>query len=114
MDVLQVVLLIVFAAAIGEGINEFFFLPWLDPLKDPEGNKGKWRETIRVQLMRLWSGAVGIFIALGLNVCVFSLLGAEFNPPVAGKILTGLLIGRGSNWVHELLNQFVANVKEYK
>jgi len=109
MDTPKVVLIIVFAAAVGEGINEFFFLPWFDLLKTSEEDKSKnrWREIVRVQVMRLWSGLIGILIALGLNICVFSLLGAEFRPLVAGTILTGLLIGRGSNWVHELLKKFV-------
>jgi len=119
VDVLAIVLLIVFAAAVGEGINEFFILPWFDFLKEDEpeketpeeGKKRLWRETVRVQLMRLWSGIVGVLIVLGLDVCVFSLLGAEFRPAVAGRILTGLLVGRGSNWVHDLLKKFVDSVK---
>lgn len=119
MEVLAIVLLIVFAAAVGEGINEFFVLPWFDFLKldEPEEETSEerkrrlWRETVRVQLMRLWSGAVGVFIILGLGVCVFSLLGAQFEPPIVGRILTGLLVGRGSNWIHELLKKFVNSVK---
>lgn len=120
MDVLQIVLLIVFAAAVGEGINEFFFLPWFDGFKQPEKpdeseeerKKRLWRETVRVQLMRLWSGFVGIFIAWELSLLVFSLLGAHLRHPLVENILTGLLIGRGSNWIHELLKKFVNSVKD--
>lgn len=105
MDILQQTLLIVFAAAVGEGINEFFFLPWFDGLKD------KLNETVRVQIMRLWSGAVGVGIAWELGLSIFALLGATLRHPTMGYVLTGLLIGRGSNWVHELLKRFVAETQ---
>lgn len=105
MDIATKVVLIVFAAATGEGVNEFFFLPWLDGLKD------KINETVRVQAMRLWSGLVGVGIAWELNLDVFALLGGELRHPLAGNILTGLLIGRGSNWVHELLKRFITETQ---
>jgi len=95
------VILIVLAAAVGEGVNEFFFLPWLD------GAKGKWHETVRVQVCRLWSGAVGVAIAWELQLDVFSLLDARPRHAMFGFALTGLLIGRGANWVHDLIKRFV-------
>ena len=103
MDTVKLIAVIVFAAATGEGINEFFFLPWLDGLKD------KWNETVVVQIMRLWSGLVGVGIAWELNLNIFALLEADMRHPLMGNILTGLLIGRGSNYVHELINRFIAN-----
>lgn len=105
MDIVQQIVLIVFAAAVGEGINEFFFLPWFD------GLKGKLNETVRVQIMRLWSGAVGVGIAWELGLSIFALLGAELRHPMMGHVLTGLLIGRGSNWVHELIKRFIVETK---
>jgi hypothetical protein len=101
VELTQRVLLIVFASAVGEGINEFFFLPWMDGLKN------RLNETVRVQTMRIWSGLVGICIAWELNLDVFSLLGATLRHPLVGNVLTGLLLGRGSNWVHELIKRLV-------
>ncbi len=101
MDILQTVVIIVFAAAVGEGINEFFVLPWLDAVK------GRWNETARIQVYRMWSGLVGVGIAWELNLDVFALLSANPLHPIVGNILTGLLLGRGSNWLHELLKKFV-------
>lgn len=101
MDLAAKIAVIVLAAAVGEGINEFFFLPWLDILK------GKWNETARVQVMRLWSGLVGIAIAWELGLDIFSLLNVQPLHVAAGWILTGLLLGRGSNWIHELIKSFV-------
>lgn len=101
MGIAQTIVVLILAAAVGEGINEFFFLPWLDNLK------GKWDECTRVQVMRLWSGLVGVGIAWELSLNVFGLLGAGLNHPLVGNILTGLLIGRGSNYVHALISRYV-------
>ncbi len=101
MDIANTIALILLAAGVGEGINEFFFIPWLDVVKD------KWNETARVQIIRLWSGLVGVGIAWELQLDVFALLGADMRHGVVGQILTGLLLGRGSNWVHELIKRFV-------
>jgi len=101
VNIAQSVLLIVLAAAAGEGVNEFFFLPWLDSAK------GKWDELIRVQVCRLWSGAVGVVIAYELQIDVFALLEARPVHAWFGWALTGLLIGRGANWIHDLIKRFV-------
>jgi hypothetical protein len=105
MDVLSGAVLVVLAAAVGEGVSEFFFTPFFDLLK------GKVSETLRVQMVRLWSGAVGVVIALELGLDVFGLVGATMIHPVAGQIATGLLVGRGSNYVHEFINSFIINNK---
>ena len=102
MDTVQTVVILIFAAAVGEGINEYFFLPWLDTFKD------KWNEVVRVQVLRLWSGLVGIGIAWELQLCVFDLLGAELRHELVGFVLTGLLIGRGSNSIHQLIKKHIA------
>lgn len=101
MELAQKVILLLFAAAVGEGINEFFFLPWLDPFKE------KMNEIVRVQILRLWSGLVGILIAWQLSLNIFELLGATLVWPVMGFILTGLLLGRGSNYLHDLLKRYI-------
>lgn len=101
MELTQKIFLILFAAAVGEGVNEFFFLPWLDPFKE------KMNEVVRIQILRLWSGLVGVLIAWQLSLNIFELLGATLVWPVMGYILTGLLLGRGSNYLHDLLKRYV-------
>lgn len=94
-------LIIVLAAVAGEGINEFFFFPWLDALK------GKLNEIIRVQILRVWSGLVGVGVAWQFDLDIFRLLDNPAKNPLVGVVITGLLIGRGSNYVHELLKSFI-------
>lgn len=59
-----------------------------------------------------WSGLVGVGIAWKLNLLVLALLGAQLRHPLVENILTGLLIGRGSNWVHNFLRKFALSVKD--
>lgn len=46
---------------------------------------------------------VGILIAFGTNADIFQLLGIPFRVPYVGTVLTGLLISRGANFIHDLL-----------
>lgn len=107
MEITTTIILIVLGAAVGEGINEFFFLPWLDLAK------GKLNEVTRIQLARLWSGVVGVVLAFELALDVFALLGAAIRHEWVGYVLTGLLIGRGSNYVHDLLKRYITQPEQF-
>jgi len=99
-------LLIVFCAFVGESINEFLIAPFMDLLK------GRINDTLRQQAMRWWSALVGVGIAYEFRLDAFALLDAQAVHPIAGVILTGALLGRGSNWIHEMLNRFVLRNEE--
>ena len=94
-------LLVLFASVINEAVNEFFFTPFLDLLRD------RIDETVRVQIIRLWSGIVGIGIAYEFQLMLFAMMGTGALHPWADIALTGLLLGRGSNFIHDLLKRFV-------
>ena len=100
-DLFGKALVIVLAAVAGDGINEFFFFPWLDTLK------GKLNEIIRVQILRIWSGLIGVGIAWQFDLDIFRLLENPAKNPLVGIVITGLLLGRGSNYIHELLKRFL-------
>jgi hypothetical protein len=95
MDIATTVAAIVLGAAAGESVNEFLFMPLIDALltKMPNANK----EIIK----RAWSCAVGIAIALEYSLDAFSLLGMRAWHAWFGIVVTGALLGRGSNWLHE-------------
>lgn len=108
METVEKAMLILFAAFVGESVNEFLFMPFFDLLKD------KISEVLRGQLARLWSCGVGIALAFLFRLGVFSLFGVEATIPEADYVLTGALLGRGSNWIHEMLNRFVLSNDERK
>ena len=48
---------------------------------------------------------IGILIAVLTDTNIFLLLDIEMKWPAAGVVLTGILISRGSNYVHDLMKK---------
>lgn len=48
---------------------------------------------------------VGILIAFIADVNIFALLDIDLKWPVVGVVLTGILISRGSNYIHDLVGK---------
>lgn len=64
-----------------------------------EGNKS-WK---------YWAGrassiVLGLVVAINYKIDVFVLVGLEGQVPIIGQILTGLIISRGSNVVHDVVD----------
>lgn len=71
---------------------------------------GKWiaetighKDQVGLCVERVSSIVGGIFLCLSFNVDVFPQLGLVPTFPVVTMILTGILIGRGGNVIHDLL-----------
>lgn len=48
---------------------------------------------------------VGIVIAVGAHLNICAAVGINFSyRPIIGEILTGILLSRGSNFIHDLFN----------
>lgn len=46
---------------------------------------------------------IGIVVAVAAGVDLCSALGLQIAYPIVGQVLTGILISRGANFVHDLL-----------
>ena len=57
---------------------------------------------------RLGAIIISVFVALIAGLDLFVLIGIPLAIPVVGFILTGLLISRGSNFVHDLYKKLVS------
>lgn len=57
----------------------------------------------KINYDRIGATAIGILIAIAANVDIFSYLGRPLTIKYLGAILTGILISRGSNFIHDLL-----------
>ena len=51
----------------------------------------------------LGAAALGIAVCVLSGLDIFALSGIEFIVPYFGSVLTGIAIGRGSNLVHDLI-----------
>lgn len=79
---------IIVAALIAEAVWETSKMTW---------QKGK------ISIDRLGALIIGILIALGAGLDICALLGLNFIYPIIGQVLTGVLISRGANFVHDIL-----------
>ncbi|OQB14584.1 MAG: hypothetical protein BWY15_01096 [Firmicutes bacterium ADurb.Bin193] len=57
----------------------------------------------KCQWKMLASMVLGIVVAINFEIDVFEFLGFESTIPYMSKILTGIIIGRGSNYVADFL-----------
>jgi len=82
------ILMLVVAAMIGESVWETLKMIW---------QEGK------LSIDRIGALVIGLLIALSGNLDLPALVGIPFIVPYLGMILTGILISRGANFVHDLL-----------
>jgi hypothetical protein len=78
------------------------FLPETNP-----DNTGK-----RTITLHIVSGILGVAIAVSYHISLFRVLGAESAQPVFGEVLTGLLLGRGSNYIHSFIENYIKQTGE--
>lgn len=76
------------AALVGESIWETTKLLW---------QQGK------LNTDRVGALLIGILLALITGLNMFRMMGLEVSVPILGEVLTGLLISRGANFMHDIL-----------
>ncbi len=80
---------VITAALLAESVWETSKLAW---------QKGKMNPNVIGAL------TVGIIIAVGAHLNICTVVGINFSYPMIGEILTGILLSRGSNFIHDLFN----------
>lgn len=66
-----------------------------------ETGKMVWQEG-KLCIDRVGALCIGLVFAVGSGLDLFSLLGISFVYPIIGQILTGVLLSRGANFVHDI------------
>lgn len=92
MNILSIVIL----ALIGEAVWETLKMVW---------QEGK------ISIDRIGALVIGLLLALGTNLDILHLVGIEMQYKLIGVILTGILISRGANFMHDLI-QSVNNMNQ--
>lgn len=54
---------------------------------------------------RLGALGLGIVVAVAARIDIFAVCGISLINPIIGYILTGILISRGANFVHDLMKK---------
>jgi len=105
-ELFKQVLVILFAAAVGEAVIEFLLVPVVDLFIHKTETK------IRTVIFNSLSGLLGVGIAFTFSLCLFQMLGAVSNFIGVDEVLTGIVIGRGSNFAHGLLKKYFLSITE--
>jgi hypothetical protein len=91
------ILILVVAALIGEAVWETLKMVW---------QEGK------LSIDRVGALVVGLLIAVAGGLDLPAQMGVPLAIPYVGMILTGILISRGANFVHELLRRLQTQEEE--
>lgn len=84
MNITQLIVL----AGIGEALWETLKMVW---------QNGK------ISIDRVGAMVIGLFLAIATGMDIMKLIDIPVRIPFAGVILTGLLISRGANFMHDIL-----------
>ena len=103
-ELFKQVLVILFAAAVGEAVIEFLVAPVVDLFVTKEKLK------VRTVVFNSLSGLLGVGIAFTFSLQLFTMLGAVSNFVGVDEVLSGIVIGRGSNFAHGLLKKYFLSV----
>ena len=91
---------------LAESLTEYFARPILSPNSQPEEDAGP--RPLSPLWLRYIAALVGIALALLYQVDLLALFGLAAIHPIVGYIITGILIGRGSNYLHDLVDRWLA------
>jgi hypothetical protein len=58
-------------------------------------------------MLRYIAAAVGIALCIAYRVDLLAILGIDSAWPIAGQVVTGLIVGRGSNFVHDFASRWL-------
>ena len=59
----------------------------------------------KISIDRIGALVVSIIVSLSTQLDIFSILNFGISVPYVGSFLTGILISRGANVIHDLLNK---------
>lgn len=54
---------------------------------------------------KIGSLVMSILVCVLVNIDMFSLMNLNISVPFVGSVLTGILVSRGANFVHDLINK---------
>jgi hypothetical protein len=111
---IEAITAILLVAALTEAIVEYFVAPIVKPqpvdatapaaLGNPKG------ELIRSLILRYVAALVAVGLCLAYRVDLLALAGLQPPWPWLGSIVTGLLVGRGSNFINDFAERWLKRV----
>jgi hypothetical protein len=109
---------ILILATLAESIVEYLvkpiFLPSPGPGDPPLVEEGDppvdelvpLKPATRGLVLRYVSAAIGIILCVAYSADLLALVGLTAGAPLIGQVITGIVVGRGANYLHDLVGQW--------
>lgn len=101
---------ILLLATLAEALVEYLVKPLLRPLPTQDGSPAPAdpaREQLTDAIACYSAAAVGVLLCLAYQADMLSLAGLYTSWPWFGYVITGLLVGRGANFVHDFTGRWL-------
>lgn len=99
-------------AFLAETLTEYFLRPWIRPER-PESENMATDEDLGVPrvlpplALRYAAAIIGMILAVIYRVDLLAMIGLTPLYPIVGYIITGLIVGRGSNFLHDFADRWL-------
>jgi hypothetical protein len=104
MSVAGTILPILFLAFLAESLTEYLFKPILERIGGPDASGSS--PSGQGLYTRYVAAGVGVLLAVAYQVDILRLAGLSSGWPVVGYVITGILIGRGSNYLNDIADRW--------
>jgi len=85
---------VVFGAVIAEALIEYVNMVVTD-----DDHRLDWRV--------IMSAVIGVGVSIAFGIDLFEVIGMAAKVPFVGMVLTGVVISRGSNYIHDILKKIM-------
>jgi hypothetical protein len=96
---------ILILATLAESLVEYLVRPIVKPWVDGEDPRAS---ALRDLGLRYIAAAVGMALSVLYQADLLAIVGLSSPWPIAGQLLTGLIIGRGANFVHDFASRWLS------
>ncbi|HSR31214.1 MAG TPA: hypothetical protein VLY63_11670 [Anaerolineae bacterium] len=97
-------------ATLVESLVEFLVRPLVKPYVEKPAAAKQEQDSVdwRSLLLRYVAAIVGVVLCVIYNVDLLEMVGLVSPVPWVGPIITGFVIGRGANFVHDFASRWIA------
>ena len=99
---------ILLLATLAESLVEYLVRPLVKPWGDGDPPPETRYLEIRTMILRYIAAFVGVLLCIAYRADLLAIVGLASPVPWTGPILTGLLIGRGANFVHDFASRWLS------
>jgi len=99
---------ILILATLAESLVEYLIRPLVKPWVEGESPPNARAQALRDLGLRYIAAGIGMVLCVLYQADLLASFGLASPWPMAGQLLTGLIIGRGANFVHDFASRWLS------